>query len=124
RGSFRFFRRGSSAGGRSLALKPAMIFTDLDGTLLEADGTLSPALEPLLARLRRESVPVVPVTSKTRVELRDWIARLDAGAVGAFENGAGLLVSGAEEILPRALPVTELREALREAASAADLPVV
>jgi len=105
-------------------LKRFVIFTDLDGTLLEADGTLSPALEPVLDRLRAQGIPVVPVTSKTRVELLDWVARLDSGGTGAFENGAGLLDGAAVEILPRAVPVVDLREALIEASRAAEMPLV
>lgn len=45
-----------------------IVFTDLDGTLLDERGELGPAREAL-ERLRALGVPVVPVTAKTRKEV-------------------------------------------------------
>ncbi|MFG6175623.1 HAD-IIB family hydrolase [Halomonas sp. THAF12] len=48
---------------------PRLLFTDLDGSLLDhLSYDWSPAAESL-SGLRREGVPVIPVTSKTRSEL-------------------------------------------------------
>jgi mannosyl-3-phosphoglycerate phosphatase len=93
-----------------------IIFTDLDGTLLEEDGSLAAASRAEIDRLRAKDIPVVPLTSKTRRELARWLEILDAGHAGAFENGAGILRKGESEVLPGALPVRGLRgvlEALR-----------
>ncbi len=104
-----------------------VIFTDLDGTLLEEDGSLSEDARTAVDALTERGVPVVPLTSKTRLELERWIAALDAGGAGSFENGAGILsasVSKTEDreilgkgkreaaILPAAVPVRELRRVL------------
>lgn len=96
-----------------------IIFTDLDGTLLEEDGSLSAVARAELDRLRARRVPVVPLTSKTRQELERWLDVLDAGGAGAFENGAGILRERGKraeereaEVLPGAVPVGELRAAL------------
>ena len=80
-----------------------IVFTDLDGTLLEEDGRLSPEARRALEDLRRQRVPVVPLTSKTRRELERWLARLDSGRAGAFENGAGISFEGEDEVLPGAV---------------------
>ncbi len=46
------------------------VLTDLDGTLLEHGGVLGDEARAAIARLRGLGVPVVPLTSKTEVELR------------------------------------------------------
>jgi mannosyl-3-phosphoglycerate phosphatase len=89
-----------------------VIFTDLDGTLLEEDGSLSGEARAFLGTLSRGDVRVVPLTSKTRAELERWLEVLDSGGAGAFENGAGILRKEGTEILPTAIPLRELRAAL------------
>lgn len=68
---------------------PILVFTDLDGTLLDHHSyDWSPAA-PWLARLRSAGVPVIPVTSKTRAELmtlREALGLADTPFVA--ENGA------------------------------------
>ena len=64
-----------------------IVFTDLDGTLLDHETyDHSPAL-PALAALAARDIPVIPVTSKTSDELRPLMA--DIGLEGGFiaENG-------------------------------------
>jgi mannosyl-3-phosphoglycerate phosphatase len=89
-----------------------VVFTDLDGTLLEGDGSLSPEARAAVVALRARGVRVVPLTSKTRLELARWLEILDSGGAGAFENGAGILRNEGTEILPTAVPLRELRAAL------------
>jgi len=72
-------------------MKISVLFTDLDGTLLEPDGRLGPRTAATVARLRALGVPIVPMTSKTESELRAWLQVLGAGGVGVFENGAGFV---------------------------------
>ena len=49
-----------------------LIFTDLDGTLLNQHDYQFDAALPVLHRLRQQNIPVIPVTSKTRAEV-EWI---------------------------------------------------
>jgi mannosyl-3-phosphoglycerate phosphatase len=100
-----------------------VIFTDLDGTLLEEDGSLSGEVRVLLDVLRPRGVRVVPLTSKTRVELCQWLEELGGERWGSFENGAGLVTPSGTEILPGALEVARLRAILREVQEEARLPI-
>ncbi|HKC23606.1 MAG TPA: HAD-IIB family hydrolase [Thermoanaerobaculia bacterium] len=93
------------------------VLTDLDGTLLEPDGSLSPEAREALRELSQRGVPVVPLTSKTRRELADWLGVHDCGRYGSFENGAGVVTPGGVEIAKGALPVAALRTALARARS-------
>ena len=88
----------------------SIVFTDLDRTLLEPDGRLGPEAAGAVARLRQLGIPVVPLTSKTEEELRAWLGVLDAGGVGVFENGAGVVTPAGVETLPGALPLACLSE--------------
>lgn len=71
------------------ALRPRLVFTDLDGSLLDHHSyDWSPA-RPWLARLKQLGVPVIPVTSKTRSEimpLRQALGLADTPFLA--ENGA------------------------------------
>lgn len=61
--------RPTPDAGFDAALTPRLLFTDLDGSLLDHYSyDWSPAV-PWLARLRQLGVPVIPVTSKTRSEI-------------------------------------------------------
>jgi mannosyl-3-phosphoglycerate phosphatase len=101
-----------------------IVFTDLDGTLLDEDGRLSPEAREALDDLRRKRIPVVPLTSKTRRELEPWLAMLDSGRAGAFENGAGISFEGEDEILPGAVSTRDLRAVLDALRNETGLPLV
>jgi len=101
----------------------SVLFTDLDGTLLDPEGGLG-AASAALARLRSLGVPVVPMTSKTEVELRAILPVLAAGGAGVFENGAGLVTPRGVEVVPAALPVTVLRRKLADVARRRGIRVV
>ncbi|HSB64667.1 MAG TPA: HAD-IIB family hydrolase [Thermoanaerobaculia bacterium] len=116
-----------------------VIFTDLDGTLLEEDGSLSEDACATLGALRTRGIRIVPLTSKTRLELAHWLEVLDSAGAGAFENGAGILTSGIPragdrkilrkeereaEILPAAVPLPELRLALDALRRQTGLPLL
>jgi mannosyl-3-phosphoglycerate phosphatase len=49
-----------------------LIFTDLDGTLLNQHDYQFDAALPVLHQLHQQNIPVIPVTSKTRAEV-EWI---------------------------------------------------
>lgn len=65
-----------------------VVFTDLDGTLLDHDTYSYAAAEPALAEIRRRGVPLVLVTSKTRAEVARLRRELDLPGEDITENGA------------------------------------
>ena len=74
---------------------PAMIFTDLDGTLLDHETyDWSPAA-PLLGRLTAAGIPVCLASSKTAAEMVPLRAAMGLSAAPLIcENGAGIVPGG------------------------------
>lgn len=70
--------------------RPRLVATDLDGTLVHSDGTVTPRTRAALARLERDGVPVVFVTGRP---LR-WTTELfeHVGEVGLAVVSNGSLV--------------------------------
>jgi mannosyl-3-phosphoglycerate phosphatase len=69
-----------------------VIFTDLDGSLLDHDTySFSPA-RPALRELRRLRVPLVLCTSKTRAEVEPLRRRLKNAHPFIVENGGGIVI--------------------------------
>lgn len=69
--------------------QPRVVFTDLDGSLLDHDTYDWQPAAAWLARLKQASVPVVPVSSKTRAELLPLRGELGLEASPFIaENGA------------------------------------
>jgi mannosyl-3-phosphoglycerate phosphatase len=66
-----------------------LVFTDLDGTLLD-DAYRFTGAEAALARLAERHIPLVLATSKTRAELTTLSAQLPGVPALIFENGAGI----------------------------------
>lgn len=69
-----------------------IIFTDLDGTLLNSETYSYQAALPTLEKLKQAGIPVIPVTSKTRQEV-DHL-RVDLGLQDPFvvENGSAVYI--------------------------------
>ena len=67
-----------------------LIFTDLDGTLLDHDTYGWEAAEQALGECQKRSIPVIPVSSKTRAEM--VLIRRELGISSPFisENGGGI----------------------------------
>lgn len=89
-----------------------LVFSDLDGTLLDHENYSWQPAEPALARLRAEGCGVILASSKTAVEiapLRDAMGFADWPAI--VENGGGLLGPG-EDGAAQAGQYPELRAAL------------
>ncbi len=74
-----------------MARRRILVFSDLDGTLLDEQYRHEAAADAL-ARLRAEAVPVVLATSKTLAELRAVRTAIGLGDPVIFENGAGIAV--------------------------------
>lgn len=70
-----------------LAAKRLVVFTDLDGTLLDHDTYSYEAARPALDRLRGAKVPVVLTTSKTHAETAELRRELGLDAPFVTENG-------------------------------------
>lgn len=108
----------------------SVIFTDLDGTLLDHHTYSWEAARPALEELARRGVPWIPVTSKTRAELE--VLRAELGHTHPFivENGAaafiphgyfpfsipGTVRRDGYEVVEWGRPYAYLRQALRRAA--------
>ncbi|MDJ0708729.1 MAG: HAD-IIB family hydrolase [Leptolyngbyaceae cyanobacterium MO_188.B28] len=69
-----------------------IIFTDMDGTLLDSeDYSYEPAL-PQLKWLKAKQIPVIPVTSKTREEVETFRRQMDLTDPFIVENGSGVFI--------------------------------
>jgi len=67
-----------------------VLFTDLDGSLLDAETYSFDGARPALEELRRRSIPIIACTSKTAAETRLWLRRLEVKAPFIIESGAGV----------------------------------
>lgn len=93
-----------------------IIFSDLDGTLLDRDTYSYAQAVPAMAHLRERGIPLVLVTSKTRAEvaaLREKMGNTDPFIV---ENGGAVLIPGAADLVLGASS-GQARQALAHAAS-------
>jgi mannosyl-3-phosphoglycerate phosphatase len=114
---------------REASLK-TIVFTDLDGTLLEYETySFQPAV-PALDRLRQLQIPVVFVTSKTLPEVDFWRKTLDNRSPFVVENGSAVFVPEGHpplseragrfcdgyEVVELGVPYPDLTRALKEAA--------
>ena len=69
-----------------------VIYTDLDGSLLDHDSYSHAEADALLAELERQGVPVIPVRSKTRAELLALRNELGNRHPFIAENGAAVFI--------------------------------
>ncbi|PJJ56303.1 hypothetical protein CLV56_0509 [Mumia flava] len=94
----------SSPPSRAESAAPvAVLATDLDGTLLRADGTLSPRTRDAIAAAQRAGVPTVFVTARPP----RWLDHL-ADVVGDATGGIALSANGAFEYHVASRTVTEV----------------
>lgn len=69
-----------------------LIFTDLDGTLLDHHTySFKPAL-PSLKALKEKNIPLIICTSKTRAEIEKWRLELDNDHPFISENGGAIFI--------------------------------
>ena len=69
-----------------------LVFTDLDGSLLDHHSYSYRDALPQLHRLQRIGIPVIPATSKTRVEIEYLRTELGSGHPFIVENGAAVFI--------------------------------
>lgn len=72
-----------------------VIFSDLDGSLLDHDSYSFQGALPALARIKRDQIPLVLTTSKTRLEVVDLQAELGIREPFIVENGAAVFFPSA-----------------------------
>lgn len=73
-------------------MKQLVIFTDLDGTLLDADSySFEPAI-PALHLLKKKNIPLVVCSSKTRKEIEHYRKQLGNDHPFVSENGGGIVI--------------------------------
>lgn len=74
------------------ANRPLIVFSDLDGTLLDHATYSYAAAEPALSVLRERAIPLILASSKTAAEIAPLRAELGFSHCPAIvENGAGIL---------------------------------
>ena len=73
-------------------MKKPIIFTDLDGTLLDYATYSFEAALPALTMLKEEGIPLVICSSKTRREIEYYRQKLDNHSPFISENGGGIFV--------------------------------
>ena len=69
-----------------------LVFTDLDGCLLDSQTYSFEAARPALERLQADHIPVVLVSSKTRAEIEPLRQQLDHQGPFIVENGGAVFV--------------------------------
>lgn len=69
-----------------------ILFTDLDGTLLDHDSYCVRAALPAIDLLVRRGQPIIPVSSKTASEIRHWNRMLTLKGPFICENGCGIIL--------------------------------
>ena len=78
-----------------------VVFTDLDGTLLDHNTYDYGPARPALEALGRRGVVLVLCSSKTRAELLHWQAVLGIEGPLVSENGSGVFLRGMEVFADR-----------------------
>jgi mannosyl-3-phosphoglycerate phosphatase len=73
-------------------MRKTIIFTDLDGTLLDAENYSFEAALPALEHLKLADIPLMFVTSKTRVEVEYWRRILGNDHPFVVENGGAAII--------------------------------
>ncbi|WP_016956885.1 HAD-IIB family hydrolase [Catenovulum agarivorans] len=73
-----------------------LVFTDMDGTLLDHDNYSWQAAEPALAELTKQEIPVICNTSKTFAEVKQLHQQLGLSAPFIVENGSAIYSANAE----------------------------
>ena len=69
-----------------------IVFSDLDGTLLEHDTYGFEAARPALDLLWGKNIPLILCSSKTRTEMEGYQKRLGIAGPFIVENGAGVYI--------------------------------
>ncbi len=69
-----------------------IVFTDMDGTLIDHDTYSYEAAKPALSALKEQDIPLIFCTSKTRAELEVYVRELDLAHPFISENGGAIFI--------------------------------
>ncbi|MEP6958822.1 MAG: HAD-IIB family hydrolase [Nitrospirota bacterium] len=114
-----------------------VIFTDLDGSLLDGTTYSYEAATPALTALSEQGIPLVLVSGKTRAEIEPIRQRLDNRDPFIVENGGAVFVphglfdfplerirtKSPYEVIELGLPYHMLREVLKQIEHAVETPL-
>ena len=114
-----------------------VVFTDLDGTLLDANTYSWAAATPALEALRDREIPVILVSSKTRAEIEPLRCKLQHQDPFIVENGAAVFVpeglfafplervrtKAPYDVIELGLPYYMLRDVLKQIEDAVETPL-
>ena len=94
-------------------MKDILVFTDLDGTLLDHDSYRFEPASAMLDFLKHNSIPLIIVTSKTKSEVLQLQEALGITAPFIVENGAGIYFpkEGGHLKVPLGKPYDQTRQA-------------
>jgi mannosyl-3-phosphoglycerate phosphatase len=73
-------------------MKQIVVFTDLDGTLIDHDTYDFKEAKPALDRLKSRSIPVIICSSKTRAEIEVYRRRMGLSGPFIVENGGAIFI--------------------------------
>lgn len=73
-------------------MKKTLVFTDLDGTLLDSASYSFEAALPALGMIQKRGIPLLLCSSKTRAEILTYRQRLDNQHPFIVENGGGIFI--------------------------------
>ena len=114
-----------------------IVFTDLDGSLLDPTTYSYEAAKPALIALREQGVPLVLVSSKTRAEMEPLRQRLDHHDPFIVENGGAVFIPHGlfdfplervrtrypYQVIELGLPYHMLRDVLKQIEEAVETPL-
>ena len=114
-----------------------IVYTDLDGSLLDSTTYSYEAATPALTALREQGIPLVLVSSKTRAEMEPLRERLAHHDPFIVENGGAVFVPhglfdfplermrtrSPYQVIELGLPYHMLREVLKEIEEAVETPL-
>lgn len=109
-------------------MKQWVVFTDLDGTLLELDTYSYHVAQPAVELLRTKQIPLVFCSSKTRAEQEFYRHKLRVDAPFIVENGSAVFIPNGYfdfaylyqrslpgyEVIELGTPVAAIRQAIAE----------
>lgn len=76
-----------------------LVFTDLDGSLLDHDSYDFSAALPAIDRLKTNNIPIIPVSSKTLAELEAYVVELGLNGPVVAENGTVIQLPGEKPLV-------------------------
>jgi mannosyl-3-phosphoglycerate phosphatase len=69
-----------------------VVFTDLDGTLIDHNTYSYKAAKPAIERLKEKDIPLIFCTSKTRAEIEVYVRELKSSHPFISENGGAIFI--------------------------------